>query len=114
MNIIEYEVLDKKTRKSIIAFGSYISNKEIFNIIIHERNHLISKKLAKQLLLKYNITQKLEDLKFGDTLKLAPYNRFKTENNSIIASLRKVEDSIFFRVTSNKGEVFVKGEKINW
>ena len=114
MNIIEYEVLDKMTKKNIIAFGSYISNKENFNIIIKERNHLISKKQANQLLLKYNINQKLEGLKFGDTVKLVPYNRFRTENTVIIASLRKVEDSIFFRVTSNKGEAFVKGEKINW
>lgn len=114
MNVTDYEILDKKNRKTILSFNSYLLSNDSINIIINERNHLISKKLAKQLLLKYNIHQKLEDLKFGDTLKLVPYNKFRTENNSIIASLRKVEDSIFFRVTSNKGEVFVKGEKINW
>ncbi|MBF7091748.1 hypothetical protein IUY40_09355 [Flavobacterium sp. ALJ2] len=114
MNIVDYEISDKKSNKPILTFKPYLSSNDPINIIIKERNHLISKNLAKELLKKYDVKQSLDNLKFGDTIKIIPYSRFRKENNSMINDLRKVDDSIFFRVTSNKGKVFVKGEKINW
>jgi hypothetical protein len=114
MNVSDYEILDKKNKSVILSFESYLSSKDPITIVINERNHLISKKKAKELLLKYNTSQKLENLKFGDTIKLVNYKRFRNENTSMINDLKKVEDSIYFRVTLNNGKVFVKGEKINW
>ncbi len=114
MNVSDYEILDKKNKSVILSFEPYLSSKDPITIVINERNHLISKKKAKELLLKYNTSQKLENLKFGDTIKLVNYKRFRNENTSMINDLKKVEDSIYFRVTLNNGKVFVKGEKINW
>lgn len=114
MNITDYEISEKINKKPILSFKSYLSSKKPIDIIIKERNHLISKNEAKELLKKYNINQSLDNLKFRDTIKLIPYNQFRKENNSTINDLKKINDSIFFRVTSNEGKVFVKGEKINW
>jgi len=114
MNITDYEISEKINKKPILSFKSYLSSKKPIDIIIKERNHLISKNEAKELLKKYNINQSLDNLKFGDTIKLIPYNQFRKENNSTINDLKKINDSIFFRVTSNEGKVFTKGEKINW
>ncbi|WP_433812087.1 hypothetical protein [Flavobacterium johnsoniae] len=114
MNVTDYEILDKNNKNVILSFEPYLSSKDPITIVINERNHLISKKKAKELLLKYNTSQKLENLKFGDTIKLVNYKRFRNENTSMINDLKKVEDSIYFRVTLNNGKVFVKGEKINW
>ncbi|MBF7091750.1 hypothetical protein IUY40_09365 [Flavobacterium sp. ALJ2] len=113
-DVVDYEISDKKNTKPILTFESYLSSQNPINIIIKERNYLISKKDAEELLKRYNIKQSLDKLKFGDTIKLIPYNHFRNENNKIINDLKRVEDSIFFRVTLNKGEIFVKREKINW
>jgi len=114
MEVLDYEIIDKKNKKSILSFKHHLLSGKPISIIINERNHLISKNVADLLLKKYNINKSLNNLKFGDTIKLVPYNKFRKENKSMINDLRKIEDSIFFRFTSNKGEVFIKEKKINW
>ncbi|MDR7371011.1 hypothetical protein [Flavobacterium aquidurense] len=113
-HIFDYQVYNKQNKtEPIYSFESLSTDKPI-NIIIKERNHLISKKEGYELLKKYHIKRSIDNLKFGDTIKLAPYNEFRKKNNSIINDLKKINDSIFFRVTTGKEKPLIIKEKINW
>ncbi|WP_428229317.1 hypothetical protein [Flavobacterium sp.] len=113
-DFFEYQVYNKNNKiKPIYSFDSYLQEKSI-TIIIKERNHLISKYDANALLKKYNIKQSVNNLKFGDTIKLIPFNQLIKENKKILSELNKVNDSLFFRVTLNKGKVLIIKQKINW
>jgi len=113
-HLFDYQVYNKNNkRKPIYSLEPYFEYNPL-NIIIKERNHLISKDDANILLKKYNIKQSLNNLKIGDTIKLIPFNQLIKENKKILEELNKIDDSIFFRITLNKGEVSVIKQKINW
>jgi hypothetical protein len=82
-------------------------------IIKKERKHLIAIKEALSLLKKYN-AQSLDDLKFGETIKLNSYDKFKKENKALINDFRKINDSIKFRVMKGDGSIFYLRKKIDW
>ena len=114
-DLIDYQVYNKKNKtKPIHTLIPYLSSTKSINIIIKERNHLISKNDAKKLLEKYNINRSLDNLKFGDTIKLITYDKFSKENKSMIECFSNVSDSIVFGVwLKNKEKVYIKKE-INW
>lgn len=112
----DYQVYNKQNKMQPISRldNSDLKNTKTINIILKERNHLVSKKDAEQLLKKYLITKSLDSLKFGDTIKLTTYNKFKKENSKMIMDLRKVNDSIIFKVTRGEKYFFYLDKKINW
>lgn len=113
-DFLDYQVYNKKNkRKPIYSIEPYLADNPL-NIIIKERNHLISKDDANALLKKYDIKQSVNNLKFGDTIKLIAFNKLLKENKKVLNELNKVNDSIFFRLTTDKGEVLILKRKIQW
>lgn len=112
----DYQVYDKQNKTETIYQLDFDKpfKKKLVNIIIKERNHLISKKEAQQLLKKYHINKSLNDLKFRDTIKLTTYDKFKIGNKSFIDNLNKINDTIMFRVMKEDGSFFYLDKKINW
>ncbi|WP_121361432.1 hypothetical protein [Flavobacterium johnsoniae] len=111
-DFLDYQVYDKQNKSKPIHTLD-LSSKKI-TIIIKERNHLISKKDALKLLKKYKINQSLDNLKFGDTLKLISSNKFRKENEAMINEFNKVNDSLVFRAILNGGKMILVKKKINW
>jgi len=112
----DYQVYNDKNRKEPIYqldFDESLVNKPI-TIILKERNHLISKKNGQELLKRYNIHISLDNLKFGDTIKLATYNKFRDDNKPLINEFEKIKDSIHFKAVRGKKESFYVVKKINW
>lgn len=112
----DYQVYNKKNITKVIHqldFDESYTNGQI-NIIFKERNHLISKKDAMRLLKKYNIEKSLDHLKFGDTIKLTNYDKFRSQNKYFINELNKINDSIRFRSMKKDGSFFYLDKKINW
>lgn len=113
-HLFDYQLYNKKNkREPIYSLEPYFKDNPL-NIIIKERNHLISKDDANTLLKKYNIGQSVNSLKFGDTIKLVPFDQLIKENKKILDELNKVNDSLFFRITLKEGEVFIMKQKIKW
>ncbi len=112
--IDDYNIYYKKSKKKIYAIEEL--KKEDFpdQILIRNSNYLISKKEAGNLLKKYKINKSINNLKFGDTIKLVPYNQFKKENKYIINELKKIDDSIVFRINVGKENPILVKQKINW
>ncbi len=113
---IDYQVYNKRDAKEEILelnFDESFNNK-LINIIIKERNHLISKKDAQQLLKTYRIDKSLDNLKSNDTIKLVSYDKFRKVNKKFIQELNKISDSIHFRAMKKDGSFFDLGKKINW
>lgn len=104
-------IYNKLENKPIFDFKEYLTMNKPFTIIIRERNHLISKNYARELLKRYNISNSLEHFKIDDTIKLVSYNQFRKENPFIVNDLRKVEDTIII-TTRKKGEEIYKPKKI--
>ncbi len=114
-NHIDYQVYDKRNlKREILELNFEKSFKEKVTIIIKERNHLISKKDAQQLLKKYNIHKSLDSLKSNDTIKLVSYDKFRKENKMFIQELNKISDSIHFTTMKKDGSFFYVNKKINW
>ncbi|MBW1655222.1 MULTISPECIES: hypothetical protein [Flavobacterium] len=113
----DYQVYNKRNKTHPISnlnANDLSHSRKIINIILKERNHLISKKEAKELLKKYHINRSLDNLKFGDTIKLTTYDKFKKENKEIIKNITKINDSISFKVTRGEKYFFFLDKKINW
>lgn len=113
----DYQVYNSKNKTQPISnldITELSQNEKVIHIILKERNHLISKKDAEKLLKKYHITKSLDNLKFGDTIKLTTYDRFRIENKEIIMDFRKVNDSISFKVTRGEKYFFYLDKKIDW
>ncbi|WP_428229314.1 hypothetical protein [Flavobacterium sp.] len=116
MQISEFEMFTNNDKnKPINSLKSYLSVEKPLRIILREKNHLISKNYARELLKKYNINHSLENLKLGDTIKLISYNQFRKENPLLLNELRKIGDTIII-TTRKKGEEIYKPKKIkiNW
>lgn len=113
---LDYQVYDKQNIEEEILELNFDKpfNKTTINIIVKERNHLISKKDAMRLLKKYNIEKSLDHLKFGDTIKLTNYDKFRSQNKYFINELNKINDSIRFRSMKKDGTFFYLDKKINW
>lgn len=113
---LDYQVYDKQNiGEEILELNFDQSfNKKVINIIVKERNHLISKKDAQELLKKYNINKSLDNLKFNDTIKLVSYDKFRIDNKQIINDFNKISDSINFRTMKKDGSFFYVDKKINW
>lgn len=111
-DFLDYQVYDKQNKSKPIHTLD-LSSKKI-TIIIKERNHLISKKDAVNLLKKYNKNQSIENLKFRDTIKFINANKFKMENKVIINEFNKVNDSLVFRALLEGGKMILVKKKINW
>lgn len=112
----DYQVYNKQNKiKPIyqLDFGKSSPSKT-YSIILKERNHLISKKDAQELLKKYHIIKSLDNLKFGDTIKLINYNKFRNDNKSLINELDKIKDSLHFKAVRGEKESFYVVKKINW
>jgi hypothetical protein len=112
----DYQVYNKQNKTHPInnLNANDLSQNRKINIILKERNHLISKKDAKELLKKYNINRSLDNLKFGDTIKLTTYDKFKKENKEVIRNIAKINDTISFKVTRGEKYFFFLDKKINW
>jgi len=112
----DYQVYIKQNKTHPInnLNANDLSQNKKINIILKERNHLISKKDAKELLKKYNINRSLDNLKFGDTIKLTTYDKFKKENKEVIRNIAKINDTISFKVTRGEKYFFFLDKKINW
>jgi hypothetical protein len=114
-NHIDYQVFEKKNKtKELLRLNFEKSFKEKVTIIIKERNHLISKKDAQQLLKKYKIHKSLDSLKSNDTIKLVSYDKFRKENKTFIQELNKISDSIHFTTMKKDGSFFYVDKKIDW
>ncbi|MFC6246686.1 hypothetical protein [Flavobacterium psychroterrae] len=115
-DVFDYQVYNKQNKSKVIHNLNFdeIPKEKFIDIIIKERNYLISKRQAERILEKYKINKSLEDLKFGDTIKLIPYQRFRIENKEIINSLKKNDDYIDFKAMRGKEENFYTSKKINW
>lgn len=115
-DIFDYQVYNKKDKTKLIHQLDFdlLPNIKTVNIILKEKNHLISKKEAQVLLKKYNIKSSLDNLKFGDTIKLTTYDKFKIENKSIIKDFNRIEDSLSFKVTRGEKYFFYLDKKIEW
>ncbi|MBW1655220.1 hypothetical protein [Flavobacterium quisquiliarum] len=112
----DYEVYNKHNKtKSIrqLDFDKTVKSASI-DIIVKERNHLISRKDAQQVLKKYHINKSLDNLKPTETIKLVAYDKFRKENKLIIQELNKISDSIHFRAMKKDGSFFYVEKKINW
>lgn len=115
-DIVDYQVYKKENKSELIYNLNFdeIPKDKVIDIIIRERNRLISKIEANNLIKRYNINKSLDHLKIGDTLKLVTYDKFRIENKDIINSFKKVQDSIDFKAMRGKEENFYISKKINW
>lgn len=115
-DVIDYQVYKKQNKTEPIY--QLDSDKSLIDkpidIIIRERNHLISKTDAKTLLRKYNRNKSLDNLKLGDTIKLVTYDKLRNENKTLIEDFEKVKDSIHFKAIRGEKENFYIAKKINW
>lgn len=115
-DVIDYQVYKKQNKSEPIY--QLDSDKSLIDvpigIIIKERNHLISKVDAEKLLKKYNIIRSLDNLKFGDTIKLTSYDKFRIDNKSLVSDFEKINDSIHFKAIRGRKENFYIVKKINW
>ncbi|MBF7091739.1 hypothetical protein IUY40_09310 [Flavobacterium sp. ALJ2] len=112
----DYQVYDKQNKTKQIRqldFKETLNSNPI-SIILKERNHLISKKEAQELLKKYNVNRSLDNLNSNDTIKLTTYDKFRIENKEMIDDFNKINDSIKFRVMKSDGSFFYLDKKINW
>ncbi|KAF2082933.1 hypothetical protein [Flavobacterium sharifuzzamanii] len=108
-------IYDKLENKPIFDFKEYLTMNKPFTIIIRERNHLISKNYAIELLKKYNISNSIEHFKLGDTIKLVSYKEFRKENPLFLSDLEKVGDTILITTRKKEEEIYKpKKIKINW
>jgi hypothetical protein len=89
-------------------------NIDKISIIVKERKHLISNKDAQELIRKYNVNSSLDHLQFGDTIKLTTFDKFRRENKAIIETLKKINDSIIFRVVNDDLSLVYVRKKIDW
>jgi hypothetical protein len=115
-NGFDYLVYNKEDQTKFVYqldFDESFNEKRIA-IILKERNHLISKREALELLKKYNVSKSLDNLKPNDTIKLASYDRFKIDNKQVINDLNKISDSINFRAMKKDGSFFYLSKKIDW
>ncbi|MBF7091737.1 hypothetical protein IUY40_09300 [Flavobacterium sp. ALJ2] len=114
-NHIDYQVYNKKNNtKEILKLDLIKSNDKLINIIIKERNHLISKKDAEALIKKYHINKSVKDLEKIDFIELTTYNKFRTQNIFFINELNKINDTIMFKVKKEDESFFYLDKKINW
>ncbi|WP_337966199.1 hypothetical protein [uncultured Flavobacterium sp.] len=107
----DYQIYEASPLDQLDIYEIFAQKK--IRIIKKERKHLITLKEALSLLKKYN-AQSLDNLKFGETIKLNPYNKFKKENKRMIDDFRKINDSIKFRVMKGDGSFFYLRKKIDW
>lgn len=112
--IIEYRMYDKESKKEIYAIEELKKENFPNQILIRGGNHLISKKETENLFKKYKIKKSIKDLRFGDTIRLIPYSQFKKDNSNIINDLKKIDDSIVFRINIGKDNPILIKQKINW
>jgi hypothetical protein len=112
--IIDYKIYDKKSKKTIYAIEELKKEDLPNQILIRGNNSLISTSSAENLFKKYKINKSINSLKFGDTVKLVPYKIFKKDNNSIINELKKIDDSIVFRINIGKEDPILIKKKIDW
>jgi len=112
----DYQVYNKNNKNKPIHQLDFNEpfNENRITIVIKERNHLISKKDAQELLTKYNINRSLDNLKFRDTIKLTTYDKFRKDNKSMINNFNKIKDSINFRGMKDDGSFFYLDKKIDW
>lgn len=116
MQISEFDMfINNGKSKPINSLNSYLSVEKPLRIILREKNHLISKNYARELLKRYDINHSLENLKLVDTIKLVPYNQFRKENPLFLKELRKVGDTIIITTRKKDEEIYKhKKIKINW
>lgn len=111
----DYEVYNKESKtKPIRQLDFNELSDDSINIVLKERNHLISRKDALKLLQKYNINKSVDNLKNNDTIKLIRYDEFRKNNIEIINDLKKINDSIKFKIMRKDGKFFYVNKKINW
>lgn len=116
-DFFDYQVYIKNKTKPIHRLTYQQFNQSLdksIKIILKEREHYISKKEVQELFKKYKVNKSLDNLKLSDTIKLATYDKFRTENKSIITALNKISDSINFRVMKEDGSFFYLNKKIEW
>ncbi|WP_433778161.1 hypothetical protein [Flavobacterium anhuiense] len=116
MQISEFEMfINSDKNKPINNLKSYLSVEKPLRIILREKNHLISKNYARELLKKYSINQSLEHFKLGDTIKLISYKEFRKENPLFLSDLEKVGDTILITTRKKEEEIYKpKKIKIIW
>lgn len=115
-DVFDYQVYNKQNKNKFIHQLNFdlLPKTNKINIILKEKNHLISKNKASELMRKYNINSSLDNLKFGDTIKLATYDKFRQENKNLIDDFNKINDSISFKVTRGEKYFLFVDKKINW
>lgn len=116
MQISEFEMfINSDKNKPINNLKSYLSVEKPLRIILREKNHLISKNYARELLKKYSINQSLEHFKLCDTIKLISYKEFRKENPLFLSDLEKVGDTILITTRKKEEEIYKpKKIKIIW
>lgn len=115
-NSFDYLVYNRQNRikpLSQLDFDESFSERSTI-IILKKRNYLISKKKMWELLKKYNIDKSLDGLKFGDTIKITTYDKFRSQNKYFINDLNKTNDSVKFRGMKKDGKFFYLSKKIIW
>lgn len=113
-SIIEnYLLYNKKSKKKIFGKEDLDQDSPV-DIIIVQKDFKISRNQAQTILIKYKINQKINDLKFGDTIKTVPYSQFRKDNPDIIKRLNKIPDSVAFNFTKNDKKPLITKVKINW
>ncbi len=108
-------IYNKQDKKAIFDFKEYLTIKKPLNIIIRERNHLISIDDAEKLIKYKKENISVHNLKFGDTIKLETYSQFRKNNPIFLNEFEKVGDTLIIAIRKKKEDIYKpKKIKINW
>lgn len=111
----DFRIYNKVNHKLLYATVELTPDEIPENLIITENDIRISRKEAQELLLKYDINKDISQIKDLDTINLIAYNQFKKDNPAIIKKIKKINDSIIFRVRDGKNpKSFIIAKKIDW
>lgn len=111
----DFRLYDKANHKLLYATVELNPNEIPEHLIITENDIRISKKEAQKLLVKYKINKDVYKIRVADTINLISYDKFKRENLFLIKRLKKLNDSIIFRVRDGKKtKSIIIAKKIDW
>lgn len=107
--VTTYDIYNKKSKKQTF----HGLDKDIpINLLIIDHTFHISKIEAQNILDKYKINKKVDEIEMGDSVNVASYKKVRQDFPWIVERLNKTPDSVAFNFTKN--HFLGKKVRIKW